>query len=72
MNSIYRYLGWLLVIVVGFAAPAVAKQGYGTLSGVVLDPSGHSADGRNCLADHGRCGWPDGLPTAFQLNTAGF
>ena len=40
MKSICRTLGWVLVIVLAFAASAAAKQGYGTLSGVVLDPSG--------------------------------
>ncbi len=40
MKSICRSLGWLLVVVVACAVPAAAKRGYGTLSGVVLDPSG--------------------------------
>jgi hypothetical protein len=40
MKSIYRTLGWVLAFVLGFAASAAAKQGYGTISGVVLDPSG--------------------------------
>src|ERR1700689_4916809 len=40
MQSIYRTLGWVLAVVLTFAASAVAKPGYGTISGVVLDPSG--------------------------------
>ena len=40
MKSIYRTLGWVLAFVLGLAAPAAAKQGFGTISGVVLDPSG--------------------------------
>src|ERR1700676_1907756 len=39
MKSICR-LGWVIVVVLVFAATAAAKQGYGTISGVVLDPSG--------------------------------
>ena len=40
MKSIYRTLGWVMVVVLVSAASAAAKQGYGTISGVVLDPSG--------------------------------
>jgi hypothetical protein len=40
MKSICRTLGWVFVVVLGLAASAAAKQGYGTISGVVLDPSG--------------------------------
>jgi Carboxypeptidase regulatory-like domain len=39
MKSICR-LGWVMVVVLVLAASAAAKQGYGTISGVVLDPSG--------------------------------
>lgn len=40
MKSIYRTLGWVTIAVLVLAASAEAKQGYGTISGVVLDPSG--------------------------------
>ena len=40
MKSICRTLGWVMVVVLVVAASAAAKQGYGTISGVVLDPSG--------------------------------
>jgi len=40
MKSIRRTLGWVMVVVLVLAASAAAKQGYGTISGVVLDPSG--------------------------------
>ena len=40
MKSIYRTLGWVIVVMLALAASAAAKQGYGTISGVVLDPSG--------------------------------
>src|ERR1700689_3687344 len=40
MQSIYRTLGWVLAVVLTFAASAVAKPGYGTISGVVLDSAG--------------------------------
>ena len=40
MKSICRTLGWVMVAVLVLAASAAAKPGYGTLSGVVLDPSG--------------------------------
>ncbi len=40
MKSIYRTLGWVMVAVLVLAASAAAKQSYGTISGVVLDPSG--------------------------------
>jgi hypothetical protein len=40
MKSICRTLGWVMVVVLVLAASASAKQGYGTISGVVQDPSG--------------------------------
>src|ERR1039458_6956497 len=40
MKLICKTLGWVMVIVLALAASAAAKQGYGTLSGVVFDPSG--------------------------------
>src|SRR5271165_2162652 len=40
MKSISRTSGWVSVLVFLFAASASAKPTYGTISGVVLDPSG--------------------------------
>src|SRR3984957_16923469 len=40
MKSICRTLGWVMMVGLVFAASAAAKQGFGTISGVVLDPSG--------------------------------
>jgi len=40
MKSIYRTLGWVMVVTIFLAASAAAKEGYGTISGIVLDPSG--------------------------------
>ncbi|MGD0910080.1 MAG: carboxypeptidase-like regulatory domain-containing protein, partial [Candidatus Acidiferrales bacterium] len=40
MKLICKALGWALVTVVLFATPAAAKPGYGTLSGIVMDPTG--------------------------------
>ena len=40
MRSIYRTLGWVIMVVLVLAASAAAKPGFGTISGVVLDPSG--------------------------------
>jgi hypothetical protein len=40
MKSIYRTLGWVMVVGLVFASSASAKPGYGTISGVVLDPYG--------------------------------
>jgi Carboxypeptidase regulatory-like domain len=40
MKSICSTLGWVISIVLVLAASAAAKPGYGTISGVVLDPSG--------------------------------
>src|ERR1700739_3388427 len=40
MKSIYRTLGWVMVVTLSLAVPAAAKDGYGTISGIVLDPSG--------------------------------
>ena len=40
MKSTCRTLGWVMVVVVALVAPAAAKPGFGTISGVVLDPSG--------------------------------
>jgi Carboxypeptidase regulatory-like domain len=45
MKSIYRTLGWVMVVVLVLAASAAAKPGFGTISGVVLDPSGTSQMG---------------------------
>jgi hypothetical protein len=35
-----KFLGWVMAITLVLAGSAAAKPGYGTLSGVVLDPSG--------------------------------
>jgi hypothetical protein len=40
MKSIRRTSGWVMVVVLALAAPVAARPGYGTISGVVLDPSG--------------------------------
>src|SRR5579872_581488 len=40
MRPIFRNLAWTLVMVASVAIPGAAKQEYGTLSGVVLDPAG--------------------------------
>jgi hypothetical protein len=40
MRSMFRTLGWVMVAAVVFAASASAKQGFGTISGIVLDTSG--------------------------------
>jgi len=40
MKSIYRTLGWVTIAALVAAAPASAKPGFGTISGVVLDTSG--------------------------------
>src|SRR6202140_5798782 len=40
MRSLYRTLGWVTVVVLLWAPSAAAKEGYGAVSGVVLDPSG--------------------------------
>lgn len=40
MKSICTALGWVIIVVLAVGARADAKQGYGTLSGVVSDPSG--------------------------------
>jgi hypothetical protein len=40
MRSLHRTMGWAMVAVLSFVASADAKQGFGTISGVVLDPSG--------------------------------
>jgi len=40
MKSICGTLGWVMVAVLVLAASAAARPGYGTISGVVLDPSG--------------------------------
>jgi len=47
MKSICRTLCWTIIIVFVFSVSAAAKQGYGTLSGVVLDPSGTPQMGAN-------------------------
>ena len=40
MKPICRTLGWIILTTLFMAAPASAKPGFGTISGVVLDPSG--------------------------------
>jgi carboxypeptidase family protein len=40
MKSICRTLGWVMAAALVVAAPASAKPGFGTISGIVLDPSG--------------------------------
>src|ERR1700730_1181410 len=40
MKSICRTLAWAIVAILALAASAPAKNGYGTLSGIVMDPSG--------------------------------
>jgi hypothetical protein len=40
MKSIHRTLGWVMVGVLVVAGSAKAKQNYGAISGIVLDPSG--------------------------------
>jgi Carboxypeptidase regulatory-like domain len=40
MKSTCRTVGWVIAVVLAFTASATAKQGYGTISGVVLDPAG--------------------------------
>lgn len=40
MKSICRRLGWIMAGVLALATSAAAKPGFGTISGVVLDPSG--------------------------------
>ena len=40
MKSIGRSLGWATVVLLAVVSSAAAKQGFGTISGVVLDPSG--------------------------------
>src|SRR5258708_15987634 len=40
MKSVGKTLGWIMVIVLVLAGSATAKPGYGTISGIVLDPSG--------------------------------
>ena len=40
MKSTRETLGWVLCILLALASPLAAKPGYGTLSGVVLDPLG--------------------------------
>ncbi len=42
-----KTLGWVAVLVLAFGTHAAAKQGYGTLSGVVLDPAGTPQMGAN-------------------------
>ncbi len=57
MKSICNTLGSVMVVVLLFAASAAAKPGYGTISGVVLDPSGTPQMGASILlisADGGR------------------
>ena len=40
MKLIERTLGWVIIVALLFAASVDAKPGFGTISGVVLDPSG--------------------------------
>jgi hypothetical protein len=40
MKSTGKALGWVVIIVLFLAGSAAAKPGYGTISGVVLDPAG--------------------------------
>jgi len=40
MKPAGKALGWVMVIVLVLAGSATAKPGYGTISGIVLDPSG--------------------------------
>ncbi len=40
MKSTWSTVGWVIFIALALAIPAAAKPGYGTLSGVVLDPAG--------------------------------
>src|SRR6266566_2447152 len=40
MKSVGKTLGWVMVVVLVVAGSATAKPGYGTISGIVLDPSG--------------------------------
>jgi hypothetical protein len=40
MKSAGKVLGWVMVMVLVLAGSATAKPGYGTISGIVLDPSG--------------------------------
>src|SRR5882672_12316959 len=40
MKSVGKTLGWIMVIVLVLAGSATAKPGYGTISGIVLDPTG--------------------------------
>src|SRR4030081_296464 len=40
MKSVGKTLGWIMVTVLVLAGSATAKPGYGTISGIVLDPSG--------------------------------
>jgi hypothetical protein len=40
MKSIGRTLVWAMVVTLVLAASVAAKQGYGTISGIVLDPTG--------------------------------
>ena len=40
MRSLCKTLGWVTVLVLALTCSASAKPGYGTLTGVVLDPAG--------------------------------
>jgi len=40
MKLLCKTLGWTMIVVLAFGSRAAAKQGYGTLTGVVLDSSG--------------------------------
>ena len=49
MKSICRTLGWAMILGLGFTASAAAKEGFGTISGVVLDPAGTPQMGASVL-----------------------
>jgi hypothetical protein len=40
MKQSCRSLGWVMAITLALAIPSAAKPGFGTISGIVLDPSG--------------------------------
>jgi Carboxypeptidase regulatory-like domain len=49
MKATCKTLGWVMVIALAVGGSAEAKQGYGTLSGVVLDPAGTPQMGATVL-----------------------
>ncbi len=72
MKSIYRTLGWVVVIVLALAVSASAKPGYGTLSGVVLDPSGMPQMGATVWLISEDAGGRIDLTITLQRSTAHF